>query len=358
MFLLIRRWPWILVTLLPLFLFAACGKKANPVIPFKTVPQKVERITYRIQEGILILSWAVPKQNTDGSPLTDLREFRLTRGDWPTQEACPSCPPPFKETLTIDLKGSTLPDLELSADLVQLRLRRLQPGLTYFFQVKAVSAKGAESEPSPTLLVSWEVPFAPPKDLTILGDPQGLKVSWKPSTVLADGTPADRPATYLLERRTENGPWETVGGGPLTGTVYTDKEVRDKTKYTYRVKALRPVGPFPLESEASEEKETVYLHLYPPPAVQDVIAFSTDKGVELRWQKIEGVEVSGYHIYRRRKSDKTAQKITAAPVKDTVFEDPKVTRGESYVYAVSPVGAAPAFLEGDRSKEVEITVSP
>jgi hypothetical protein len=353
-----RRKAGGLVLFLALFLLPACGKKANPVIPEKTVPQKVERIHYRVQEGTLVLYWAVPKQNTDGSPLTDLKGFSLTRGDWPTKDLCPTCPPPFKDTFMIDLKGPVQPDLDIGADQVRLRLRELKAGSTYFFQVKAVSRRGAESEPSPTLQISWEIPFAPPQGLELLPDPQGLKISWKPSTALVDGSKPERPALYLLEKKVDQGPWEVLGGGPLSVTTFTDTGLNEKTTYTYRVKALRQVGGFVLESEASGEKETVYLRPFPPPAVQDLVVFSTPAGVELRWQGIEGVSLAGYHVYRRQKNEKTARRLTAAPHQDTVYEDGKITRGETYVYSVSAVGPAPTFLEGTRSKEVEITVSP
>lgn len=337
---------------------SACGKKANPVIPVKTVPQKVERITYRVQGGTLVLSWAVPKQNTDGSPLTDLMGFLLTRGDWPTKDLCPTCPPPFQETIRIDLKGPEIPDLEIDAEQVRWRLRDLKAGVTYFFRVKAVTRRGIESESSPTLQVSWEIPFAQPKDLQLTADPQGMKISWKPSTSLMDGSSPDRPALYLLERKAEKGPWEVLGGGPLSATTFTDTDLKEKTAYAYRVKALRQIGKAYLESEASEEKETVYVRLFPPPAVQDLVAVSVAAGVELRWQGIENVEVAGYHVYRKQKNEKTARRITVSPVKETVFEDQKVTPGGTYIYFVSAVGVAPSFLEGPRSKEVEITVSP
>ena len=45
-----------------------------------------------------------PTQNTDGSPLTDLKGFRVQKGEWPTKDVCLTCPDQFQETLWIDLK--------------------------------------------------------------------------------------------------------------------------------------------------------------------------------------------------------------------------------------------------------------
>jgi hypothetical protein len=341
-----------------LLVLPACGKKANPVIPVKYTPKGVEALSYQIKGKNLLVSWAVPRENTDGSPLTDLKGFLLSKGQWPTKDYCPTCPDQFQETLWIDLKGPEQPDIRINTEQVQLTFADLKSGITYFFQVKAVNKKETVSQSSKTLSLSWEAPFKPPLDLQLKPDPRGLVISWKPSPGLIDGTTSETPAGYLLERRLEKGPWQPVSAPPLTTTSYTDAELLEKTSYSYRVKALRRVRNNLLESEASEEKDLVYLRLFPPPALQDLIVFSTPKGVELRWQGLENMSIGGYHVYRRIKNEKTAKRITGAPVIDTVFEDRQLVPGTTYVYSVTALGLAPGLLEGPRSREVEITFNP
>jgi hypothetical protein len=354
----LTKWTVILVWFFLILNLLGCGKKANPVIPVKVSPNGVENLGYRIKGNALMVSWSIPVQNTDGSPLTDLKGFRVRKGEWPTKDYCPTCPDQFQETLWIDLKGPELPDVRVDPDQVQLIFNRLTPGYTYFFQVTAVTRKEALSKSSKTLHWSWELPLKPPLDVQIKSEPQGLVISWDPPPSLIKGSAPEGLAGYSLERKTENGPWQKVNPEPITGTSHTDSGLQEGVNYSYRLKALRQVQGFLLESEASEEKNIVYTRSFPPPAVQDLIAFSSPQGVELRWQETEGSTPSGYHVYRRTRNERTPKRITPESVRDTIFEDRQVKPGTTYYYSLSTVGSAPALLEGPRSNEIEITYNP
>ena len=345
-------WFFLMISLL------ACGKKANPVIPVKVTPNGIENLSYQIKGKTLIVFWGIPTQNTDGSPLTDLKGFRVQKGEWPTKDVCATCPDQFQETLWIDLKGPELPDIRIEPDQVQLSFNRLNPGRTYFFQVTAVTKKEAASKPSKTLRLSWELPLAPPSAIQVKPDPKGLVISWNPSLTLIDGTPAVGLAGYTLERRMEKGPWQKLNTDPITESKYIDSELQENVTYAYRVKALRQIQGNLLESELSEEKEILFTRTAPPPPVQDLIAIGNPSGVELRWQGIETETPSGYHIYKRMKGEKTAVRITSKTVQETIYEDRQVKPGTTYWYSVSAVGSAPALREGPRSKETEITYNP
>jgi hypothetical protein len=354
----LKKWTVILIWLLFILSLGACGKKANPVIPVAVVPNGIENLNYQIKGKSLIVFWNIPRQNTDGSPLTDLNGFRVQKGEWPTKDFCPTCPDQFQDTLWIDLKGPEQPDIRIGQDQVQWLFNRLNPGLTYFFQVTAVSKKEADSKPSKTLRLSWELPLQPPSALQMKSEPEGLVFSWNPSPSLIDGSAPEGLAGYNLERRTEKGPWEKINSEPIIKTAYIDSKLQEGVNYTYRLKALRQVQGNLLESEASEEKEIVYTRLFPPPAVQDLIAFLSPRGIELRWQEIETLTPTGYYIYKRTKTEQTPKRITAESVKDTIFEDRQVTPGTTYFYSISAIGSAPALLEGPRSKEIEISFNP
>jgi hypothetical protein len=354
----LTKWTVILVCFFLLTCLLSCGKKANPVIPVRVTPNGVENLSYQIKGESLLISWTIPVQNSDGSPLTDLKGFSVRKGEWPTKDYCPTCPDQFQETLWIDLKGPELPDIRVDPDQVQLTFKHLNPGRTYFFQVTAVTKKEAASKPSKTLHLPWELPLKPPSGFQVKSEPRGLVFSWNPSSSLIDGSPPEGLKGYILERKTEKGPWQKVNEEPIPTNSYTDSGLQEGVHYSYRLKALRLVQGGLLESEVSEEKSIVYTRSFPPPAVQELIAFLSSKGVELRWQEIEGLTPSGYHIYRRTKSERTPKRITTASVTDTIFEDQRVTPGTTYFYSISAVGLAPALLEGPRSKEVEITYHP
>ena len=129
----LTKWTVILVWFFLIISLLACGKKANPVIPVKVLPNGVENLSYQIKGKSLMVSWSIPGQNTDGSPLTDLKGFKVRKGEWPTKDYCPTCPDQFQETLWIDLKGPELPDVRVDPDQVQLTFNRLTSRLYLLF---------------------------------------------------------------------------------------------------------------------------------------------------------------------------------------------------------------------------------
>jgi hypothetical protein len=347
-------WVFLMIGLL------SCGKKTNPIVPVKVLPQKVEHLDYQIKGKSLLVSWDIPQKNTDGSPLRDLKGFKLLKGEWPTQEFCLTCPDRFQETLWIDLKGPELPDITIAPEEVRLTLNRLRPGYTYVFQVIAVTKKDLASEQSRTLRVAWDLPLMPPIDLGAKPVQQGLEVFWDRPKALVDGSPPEGLVGYVLYRRTGKGPWISLNthDKPIEKTDFIDSDLQEGTTYTYRVKALRRIQEYYLESESSEELTMVYTRVTPPPAVKELVAFVIPKGIEIRWEGIETMALSGYYIYRRTSDEKTAKRITPEPMKDTIFEDSGVVPGTTYFYSVSAVGGQPAFQEGLRSREVKITFDP
>jgi hypothetical protein len=77
--------------------------------------------------GRVTLSWSIPTENTDGTPLTDLRSFRI---DWTRAES--------------SAQGSvTVNNPSISTYVIE----NLQPG-TYTFTIYAINANGVASEPS------------------------------------------------------------------------------------------------------------------------------------------------------------------------------------------------------------------
>jgi hypothetical protein len=357
----LRRWSkkisaigvWVLLILS----LVSCGKKANPVIPVKVLPKAVD-LGYQVKGKSLLVSWAIPKQNTDGSPLKDVMGFKVQKGQWPTRDFCATCPEQFQETLQVDLNGPELPDVLIGQEQIQLTYNTLQPGQTYLFQVTALTKSEKASAPSKTLRVAWDLPLKAPTDLLAKPRGQGLDISWTPVQTLIDGSPAEGLTGYSLSRRLGKGSWVKVKPEPIQGTSYFDDELQEGVSYTYEVKALRKIYGQVLESEGSEALAVVFSRVAPPPQVQELIALAGSKGIQIRWEGISTMTPSGYYVYKRKGNEKKAQKITPQAINDTIFEDPQVKPGTAYFYSVSAVGNPPALLEGPRSKEVEIVFNP
>jgi hypothetical protein len=343
---------------LTVLLLGSCGKKANPVAPVKYVPKGVEGLDYAIRGQSLIVSWSIPKLNTDESPLVDLKGFTLRKGQFPAKDYCPTCPDVFQESRWIDLKGPESPDIQVDSDRVDITFPQLEPGTVCLVQVEAVNKKGVSGKPSPTLKVTWDTPLSPPRMTDLKLKNEGVEVLWEAPQTLIDGRPAEGLAGYLLFRQVAAGPWEKLTPQPLKDRVFVDTQVKEGTLVRYQLKSVREAHGALLEGPLSEEKAIEFLRVVPPPAVQELVAVSLPKAVQLRWQGLDGHSIQGYHLYRRTAQEKAPQRITPQVIPDTLFEDAQVQPGGPYFYSVSAVGSAPHSVEGPRSKEVEIHYLP
>lgn len=352
-----KRWAAGLSAVLLILGLVSCGKKANPVAPVVILPQTVE-MSSQVKGESLVITWPIPTQNTDGSPLKNLVGFRVQKADVLTRGFCPTCPETFQETQWIELKGPEVPDLIIGPDQVQWTLNRLEPGHTYLFKVSPVAKGEAAGNPSKTLRITWDLPLKAPADLQAKPKGQGFLVSWAPVDTLIDGSPAGAVEGYSLYRRIAKGAWIKVNPQPLRENSYFDDELQEGVTYTYQVKALRKIDGQILESEGSEPKEVVFSRIAPPPQVQELVALAGDKGIEIRWEGLVTMTPSGYYIYRRTAQQKKPQRLNQEPLQDTLFEDQKVEKGVTYYYSVSALGAPPARLEGPRSKEIEVVTTP
>jgi hypothetical protein len=296
--------------------------------------------------------------NTDESPLLDLKGFTLRQGEFPARDFCATCPDAFKGKLWIDLKGPELPGIKIEDDRVEITYSGLRPGTVYLYQVEAVNRQGIPSEPSSTLKVTWETPLSPPRWTDLALSNEGVELRWEAPQTLVDGRPAEGLTGYLVFRKTGQEPWEKLTPRPVSDRFFLDTRVKEGTVYLYRLISVRTAYGALLESPVSEEKAMTFARVVPPPAVQELVAVSQPKGVQLRWQGLGSDQVQGYHVYRRTAREKTPQKLTRPFVVDTLFEDIRVEPGVPYFYSVTAVGAAPHAVEGPRSKEVEIQYIP
>ena len=60
-------------------LVVGCGYKTSPRPATEAIPSEVGLVTARVYPGRIVLSWDVPKTNTDGSDLKDISGFHVYR---------------------------------------------------------------------------------------------------------------------------------------------------------------------------------------------------------------------------------------------------------------------------------------
>jgi hypothetical protein len=90
----------------------------------------------------------------------------------------------------------------------------------------------------------------------------------------------------------------------------------------------------------------------PPPAPAGVSAAAASSAVRLRWLP-PAVKVAGYHVYRGPGGSPPAEKLSAEPVRTTVFSDGSVQDQVKYAYAVRAISLR--GVESPLSATVEAT---
>jgi len=76
----------------------------------------------------------------------------------------------------------------------------------------------------------------------------------------------------------------------------------------------------------------------PPLAPTEVQATAGDETAILSWAAVEDPILTGYHVYRRDRSEGDFTRITRAPLADTTFTDAGLTNEQTYAYYVTGVG--------------------
>lgn len=219
--------------------------------------------------------------------------------------------------------------------------------------------------------------FAPGAVATLAVDQKEDRffVSWTAPASDAGGRPLKDLAGFRLYRREVLPPNEDCEECPtayrlvktvdleylqnvkLYGTryVFTDGGLENGKTYQYKVIAFRKDGSESAASNRARRKKVAA-----PPAPR-LAATSTPSGVVLQWELPQppGAGFVGYSLYRRRGDDfGTLVLLTPIPVKEPRFEDQRLERGVTYVYAVREVVEVDGQLvEGEVSNEVRASLA-
>lgn len=173
-----------------------------------------------------------------------------------------------------------------------------------------------------------KVPAAP-TDLTAAPGNTTAELTW---TAPADGGSAI--TGYRVYRGTSPGSGALVGSPGATATTFSDSGLTNGATYFYRVTAVNEVGEGPYSNEASVTPQSA------PSAPLDLRASpAKGKGVALSWTEptSPGGPITEYRIYRSSTSGAETFLVSVGNV--TTYKDTAVTRGSTYFYKVSAVGA-------------------
>jgi len=312
-----RAGPALLLVSFLAFLLPACGRKGPPVAPRPGVPAAVA-LSAAVEGRTVLLRWARPTRNADGSPLTDLNHFVLLRAaeplpGGPAEGAFPlrlvdAVPAVRPENATVE--GETYRYVDGARE-------PLASGIRYIYQIVAVTNRGISGSPA-SAAVEVHPPPAPPRALRAEAGEGLVTLAWQAAP--PGGAPPVSAYHVYREEAGSPGPVR-ITRYPVQGTRYVDLNVQNERPYRYTVRAVAGEGPSARESEPAGPVEAFPEDRAPPGPPRGLGAVREGDTIHLRWAVSPEPDLLGYRVYRRALPDGRRVLLTAEPVPEPAYQD-------------------------------------
>ncbi|MBI3084753.1 MAG: hypothetical protein HYY88_03345 [candidate division NC10 bacterium] len=342
-----------------IFVLAGCGRKGAPVPPRPLSPAAVGGIRAEARDGGILVTWTRPGRNEDGSLLTDLLEFRLSRtiGVAQPREARERPPFPLLATIRADQPDNATVRGGQYAFRDDGGGAGLAPGVRYTYRVQAVNRRGVVGPPSVEVFVDFAPALLPSVGLAASAGDGAVSLTWQaPSGPVPAGTPPVRG--YNVYRGLRSGAYgpQPINAGPIVETRFRDAGVENGTTYYYVVRSVGIERPPWRESRDSNEVSATPVDLTPPGPPRGLVAIPGPGAVALSWNANTEPDLLGYLVYRLEPPALTSSRLTETPVQTTTFTDRTARPGVTYLYTVTAVDRSPRRNESAPSSEVTVTL--
>jgi fibronectin type 3 domain-containing protein len=334
-----------------------CGRRGPPVPPRPVAPAAVDMLRAEPRESAILVTWSRPTRNQDGSPLTDLLEFRLFRASGPALPLAAAVRQTFSRLATVRAEQPTNATVE--GDLYAFQDdgggAGLTPGHRYTYRVQAVNRRGVLGPPSVDAFVDLVPAPEPPLGLAATAGDGMVSLTWK--APVAPPGPSGEVRGYHVYRGLERGVYrpDPLNASPLVETQFRDAGVENGTTYYYVVRSVGNDRPPWHESRDSNEVSATPVDFTPPAPPRGLVAIPAPGTVALTWDANAEPDLLGYLVYRREPPALVPVRLTESPIRATTFTDRAVRSGAGYVYTVTAVDRSPRRNESAPSAEITVT---
>jgi hypothetical protein len=350
-----------LICLLPLLL-VSCAKTAEPHPPEILVPKPATNLAATEYGEQILLTVSMPTVNTNGSPMTTLREIQLLR--LTEEQRTQSKPVPEADFLKsavpvlvipVDKVSDYLSNQTLSFHDELLNIGRSKVYDSGFrYAVRFVNKKKQSAGLSNQVLVA-PIPIPPaPSGVKTEVSQREIRVLWESPAENLDGSTPPRILGYNVYRTEDP---KKFPPAPMNADLLQRQEFDDRTfefdkTYYYAISIVASREKPYAETKVSGPAQVTPRDTFPPGAPENLNSVVTDGTVLLLWASPPDNDLAGYRITRAESGNESGVALQPGLVAALSYRDDKVERGKRYTYRVIAVDkhgnqSAPAEVEVD-----------
>ncbi|MFH1117041.1 MAG: hypothetical protein V1792_24250 [Pseudomonadota bacterium] len=315
------------------------------------MPAEVGLVTARAYPGRIVLTWEVPKFNTDGSDLTDISGFHVYRNEEKIGEECADCDREKGAPINVDFQHPV--NAVIDKGVATFTDESVKIGNVYSYSVAVYSLKGMESRQSDEVAVVFDEPPPAPEDLRAEHESGGILLRWT-----SPGRLSGIRSYHVYRAETNDmNTMKSIGRTKWAENYFLDEDVTQGKTYYYCIRSVKMNRGIPLESEFSSVLEA---SLGPDRAgsPENVTAKSVRDGIRVEWKPVDVDSAEAvYNVYRSR-SRGMFLKLNADPLTKPWYIDRQVTRDEGYRYAVTALPVDKPDRESNRSASNAVKYVP
>jgi hypothetical protein len=327
---------------------SGCGRKLFPKPSGGEATPQVHDLQAQITTHGVDLSWQAP---ASGSAKDVRYSILKSEMKWDNRN-CPDCPG-ASEQQEVQFLDAASSEKAVSPSDHRIHWVDANTALhrAYRYQIAVQDANGKTVSLSSIAMARMYPGPAAPVNIAAATQPQGILVSWKPTSKDIEGHDLQGDLSFRVERLIQDKGWEKASPTTIKGNSFLDQAVASEQNYSYRVVPVLLFDNTTILGEASSVVLARAPETLLPPPPNSIWVVPAKGALEIRWTESDG-KVGGYHVYRRE--GKEIIRLTASPIQHPPFVDRGAKRNATYFYAVSAVSAQAENKEGLLSKWAEM----
>jgi hypothetical protein len=234
--------------LILLFTFSGCGVKGRPVKAGKPLPSAPVDLTLQQKGDELLISWTIPAINQDGTPLTDLKYFSISRLAYRPGNYCDECFDSDTDMIRIYLDFPT-PAIR-TGNRLTLRDSNLPYNIGYRYRIIPVNShdKAGREARGHRIILS---PPPAPLNLEVDVFDRSLTLKWEMPTIKEDQGQLIGANIYRAVGGAPFAP-EPLNNQPITDGQYQDYGLINDQTYRYSLRSVMQKDKLQVESSFTE----------------------------------------------------------------------------------------------------------